>query len=560
MATDPARDQSKATPADIDPATANLGMSWGPIPEMTGGMTFTELGNSGLRAFAGYVREEFLPQLTGRQAARVYREMMDNDPVIGGIMYSIVATMRKVEWRTVPATETSEDQEGIDFLDECRDDMSHTWNDLIVDTLSMLGYGYAPHEIVYKRRLGQDPGLDPANPTMRLPSSKYDDGKIAWRRIPVRGQDTVLKWFFDENGIPVGLTQQPWVGPLRDIPMEKMLLFRPTIHKNNPEGRSILRNAYRPYWFIKRLQEQEAILFERLNGIPIVRVPDVLLQKAQQGDAKATAAINSFKKIATNIRIDEQMGMVFPSTCYEGTNGAMSDKYQYDIQLVTPGTGGGRSSVNAGETIKRYELNMMVSVLADFLQLGHEARGTQSLAISKTDMFFQAIEGFLNGQAEVFNRYGIPRLWEMNGKEKNEAPRVVPDLALRTDLDVMSNYFLRLSQAGMMMFPNEELEKYLLEAAGAPDVEDMALTEELKAEQEATDLARMEQEIALQPEPTAPEGNRPVRKDTNLERILKQALARRMNHHAGARFGYTTKRRHVHRPRPQLDMFREAAE
>jgi len=32
---------------------------------------------------------------------------------------------------------------------------SHTWEDFVVEALSMLGYGFAPHEIVYKRRLGR---------------------------------------------------------------------------------------------------------------------------------------------------------------------------------------------------------------------------------------------------------------------------------------------------------------------------------------------------------------------------------------------------------------------
>jgi hypothetical protein len=32
--------------------------------------------------------------------------------------------------------------------------MSHTFEDFITEALSMLGYGYSVHEIVYKRRLG----------------------------------------------------------------------------------------------------------------------------------------------------------------------------------------------------------------------------------------------------------------------------------------------------------------------------------------------------------------------------------------------------------------------
>src|SRR5581483_9309062 len=87
------------------------------------------------------------------------------------------------------------------------------------------------------------------------------------------------KWFFDENGQVKGLTQQPWIGQLIDIPIDKLLLFRPSAHKNNPEGRSVLRNAYRSWFFTKRLEEQEAILIERMNGFPVIYVPSRLMRR-----------------------------------------------------------------------------------------------------------------------------------------------------------------------------------------------------------------------------------------------------------------------------------------
>src|SRR6185437_2004139 len=111
-------------------------------------------------------------------------------------------------------------------------------------------------------------------------TSKFTDGKIGWRRLPGRGQDTIIKWFFDENGQVHGLTQQPYSGPLIDLPVEKFLLFRAGNLKNNPEGRSILRNSYRAYYFIKRLEELEAIGVERLNGFPLIYVPSELIEKA----------------------------------------------------------------------------------------------------------------------------------------------------------------------------------------------------------------------------------------------------------------------------------------
>jgi hypothetical protein len=55
------------------------------------------------------------------------------------------------------------------------------------------------------------------------------------------------------------------------------------------------------------------------------------------------------------------------------------------------------------KTITRYNTSIMTSVLADFLTLGHEARGTQSLAVTKVGPMegnsdLAAIEAFLQAR------------------------------------------------------------------------------------------------------------------------------------------------------------------
>lgn len=441
---------------------------WGP-PDLNNALRYSTIGSSGLRQFSGWVREEFLPQLQGRQAARTYREMLDNSPTIGAVNFAIVQSMRQVEWRVVASSDKPEAQEAVEFVESCMDDMSSTWTDFTMEQLSMLGYGFAPHEIVYKRRTGkrsqktQPDGSRPA-------TSKYDDGLVGWRKIPLRGQDTVIKWFFASDGATTGMTQQPWVGGLIDIPIEKLLLFRPSSHKGNPEGRSILRNSYRAWYFVKRIEEQEAIMFERFSGLPKITVPSQLLEAAQANDANAMAALESYKNIGRNVRIDDQMCVVFPSDTYRNPDGTMSAIKMYDIEFASPASG--RATVTADVSIERYKLDMMTSTLADFLSLGHTSRGAQNLAETKVDLFFQATEGYIQSNADVMNRYALPRLWALNGMDEELMPRFEPDMPQRIDLDGLSNFVLRLSQAGMPIFPSPEVQSYLLDAAGMPDVTD----------------------------------------------------------------------------------------
>lgn len=437
-------------------------------PATSEALNFKDVGSYGLRQFGGWVREEFLRALVGREGARTYREMGDNSPTVGAILFCIIQMMRRVEWRITPADDTDAAQKEADFVQSIMDDMSHTWEDFVAEALSMLQYGYSVHEIVYKKREGRT-GTDP---------SSQDDGRIGIKRLPIRGQDTILKWFFDANGQVAGVTQQPWVGPLVDLPAAKLLLFRPMQHKNNPEGRSILRSAYRPYYFCKRIEEQEAILFERFSGFPVMSVPAALLSAAAAGDPAAVAAVENYKKIITNVRIDEQMGLLKPSDHFTSGDGTISAAEMYKFELVTPASA--RASVNPHQTIERYKLDILTSMLADFITTGHASRGTQSSAIQKVDIFFQAIEGWLKAIAAVLNKHLLPKLWELNNLDDKLMPKFAPDMAQRIDLDALGNFVLHLAQAGMMMFPDQDLENYIRDAAGLPNI----LEEEWQAKQD----------------------------------------------------------------------------
>jgi hypothetical protein len=498
-------------------------------PVFNTGMAFSDIGSSGLRQWSGWVREEFLPQLTGRMAARTYREMLDNSSVCGGLMYAINTSMRKISWRIDPADDSQEAASLAEFFDGCRDDMSSTWPEFIVEMQSMLAYGFSPMEVVYKRCMGRKPPID-VRTGKPMPQSNFDDGMIRWRKIALRGQDTVIKWFFGQDGEITGMTQQPWSGPILDIPIEKLLLFRPTSHKNNPEGRSILRSAYRSWYMAKRIEEMEAILFERMGGVPTLYIPNEIMERAANGDANASAKLSAFKQIATNIRVDEQMGLVLPSDLWEGaTGGTGGAGQQFRFELVTPQRGS-RGGIDSDKVIQRYNVNILASVMADFLQLGHESRGTQALSQNKTDMFFNALEGFLMSGSETMNRYAIPRLGDLNGMNPDKLPKYVPDMPQRLDLDVLSNFVLRLSQAGMPLFPNPVLEEYLGDAAGWPDISES----NSEAHAIVGPAATMEiQDNMPEPppgQPTRTPGNSPQDK---LKKIITASMFRRAIRLAG---------------------------
>lgn len=205
-----------------------------------------ELGRSGLRHWGGFVFEEWLNQLQqGQQAAQVYRDMMDSDPIVGAIMYAIQSLMRRVTWWCEPGEATAatgskrEAQQGADWFDGVRNDMQFSWEDTLGEHLSFLGYGWNFSEECYKKRLGDSRD--------EVASSTFDDGAIGISKIPLRSQDSIWKWVFNEVGDIEGMIQNPPPDYLlRFIPTEKALHFRTTIFKNDPLGRALAADTQIP--------------------------------------------------------------------------------------------------------------------------------------------------------------------------------------------------------------------------------------------------------------------------------------------------------------------------
>jgi len=69
---------------------------------------------------------------------------------------------------------------------------------------------------------------------------------------------------------------------------------------------------------------------------------------------------------------------------------------------------------------------------------------------------------------ETFNRYGIPRLLEINAIDLRHMPRLVHGDIETPDLQQLGDYVVKLVGAGVPMFPDEKLEAYLRRAANLP--------------------------------------------------------------------------------------------
>ena len=412
-----------------------------------------ELGVSGLRRAGGFITEEFLTALRGKKGLLVYREMADNDPVIGSILYAIEKVILRLDWRVDPFDDSPQAKELSDFIDSCLEDMSDSWDQTLASILSMLVYGFSFHEIVYKIRGGDS--LDPQR------KSNYSDGKIGWRKLSIRSQETLNNWIMEQDGGIQGFRQMdPTGGGFREIPIDKGLLFRTTVNKNNPEGRSLLRNSFRPWYYKRRIEEIEAIGIERdLAGLPVAKVPPEYLSSG--ATAAQQSVLANITNIVQNIKRNEQEGVIFPMMYDE--NG----REMFSLELLSSG---GSRQFDTDKVISRYDQRIAMSVLSDFILLGHEAVGSFALGSQKMDLWTMSIDAIAKSIAEVMNQYAIPRLVALNGMDTTLNPKLTYGQVSHVDLGELADYVQKLTAAGALV-PDEGLEAYLREQASLPPME-----------------------------------------------------------------------------------------
>lgn len=410
-----------------------------------------EIGSTGLKRWGGMITEEFLHELRGIKGVRTYQEMSDNDATVGGIIFAIKMLVRQVEWDVEAFSEDPADQEAQKFVESCLDDMARPWSDTIAEIFSMLVYGWSYHEIVLKYRRGYM--------MSREFSSKHNDGRLGWRKFAIRAQDTLVRWDYSEDGTLMAMVQQaPPTFEVKEIPLSKSLLFRTDTHKDNPEGRSILRTSYRSWYMKRHIENTEAIGVERdLAGLPVMRIPSHIMA----ADASDTdkAIFEDYKKIITGLKRDEQEGVILPSDRDENGN------FEYDLTLLTSG---GTRNFRTTEIINRYKQDIAQSVLADFILIGHAGVGSYALTSSKTELFTVALGAFLKLVAEEINDKAIPDLLRVNGMDPSRSPKLVHGDLETLDLGVLGTFLQALSASGVPLFPNPDLEKWLMEQAGMP--------------------------------------------------------------------------------------------
>lgn len=396
-----------------------------------------EKGNTGLTVFNGIIQEEFLKELRGKEGYKRLDEMRRNNPYISGMLYFNEQAIRKVSWNFVNKADRKGTDPRVDFLNECREYMTQSWNDAISEWLSFVWAGYSL-SFVNRKRL--------------------KDGRLGWDSFSPRKQATVYRWLlnypsealYDANrrsGEIMGFIQQsPPTYEMIEISINDVIHFRTRVESNNPEGVSMLRGAWVPYYYAKNYQNTEAIGFERdLNGMPHISMP----QGASTDTTNLSSDASKAAEMVRNIRVDEQGGVVTP--------------FGWEFELLS-GSGKGFDSI--GNAIKRLNDAMLTATLSNFITMGTGEVGSYGLSKDKTSIAEMIVNSTADIIAETFTKQEIPRILKLNGWDA-DGICMEHTPAGDTDLVLMADFLQKVGDK-ITTTPQDEL--WLRQLAGMPEL------------------------------------------------------------------------------------------
>lgn len=432
-----------------------------------------EQGYLGLRISNDQIYEEAREELRWPRSVQTYYEMA-NDATIASALSLFEMMISRVKWSVyVPKDASPELQKRAKFVEQCMHDMDHSWFAFIKEVTSCFTYGFSVHEKVFRRRL-------------RKNGSRYDDGLVGLKKLPIRSQTTISKFLFDPNGreleyvvqdlnlVPdaqryASLLQQYPNGELK-LQRNKFLLFRTDVARDNPEGKSPLSKVYVSWRYMQEIKEQEAIGITRdLAGMPTLYLPP----RYMSADASPEEAqvYEYYKRVIRNIQMNEQSGLILPQMFDPESRQPL-----FKFELM--GTQGGKS-YDTNKIITRYSNEILQALFADLLKLGQDSVGSYSLADSKSSIMAMAIESRLKEIQDVLNNDLMRQLFEVNGWSVDELPEFVYGDLDEVDIDKFSQAIQRIKAVGLIT-PTMGNVNHIAEVIGLPDrVEDGTSQEEL---------------------------------------------------------------------------------
>lgn len=387
-----------------------------------------EQGESGTYVMGGIITlEEYNPKLINRRGIEQYDIMRLSDPTVHAALTACKLPLQAAIWDIKAASDESLDQLAADFVKRELMERNLNWHQLMSEILTMFDFGFSLFEKTYER-------TEFEGKTM-----------IGLESLESRKQRSILKWE-TLDGKP-GVYQILQTGGA-SIDEEKLLLFTNEREGDNYQGRSVLRYAYKPWHMKHNLETITAVGVERMAiGVPVLMPPP----RPDSGD------VEKAREFLRRFRANSQSYMELP--------------YGWNVEMMDMKA---NTTKDALPFINYCGVNIMKSVLAQFLELSSTASSTGSRALSEdhSQFFEKACEGKANLLAASVNDNLIQQMCDLNWVN---LPNGYPELVFSNLGDeILSEVgtFIQAATGGGVLTPDPDLEDHLRSIARLPGLPD----------------------------------------------------------------------------------------
>lgn len=395
-----------------------------------------ELGSATPSPFTSWVRREYNKDLYGIKGLRIYDKMRKSDGTVRGTMRLAKTPVLAGQWSMKPASQSDKDQMIADFVwMNLTQWMTSSWPQLLTESLLMLDFGYYMFEKVFA------PGEQITND----PDAK---GRIVWQKLAPRHPMDVKEWFFDYEGGP--LSVDLWSPPVyvpglqggvfqgfqqwTNIPIDKLLVFSFDKEAGNIEGISLLRSAYKHWYYKDNLYKIDAIQKERHGiGVPVIQLPA----------GYSPQDLSLADSLGRNLRTNDRAHVVLPPNWTL----AFAELKGQPVDCIS--------------SIDHHNEEIEKQILGQFLQ------PKQKTDEADQTLFLKATRFTADIVTDTFNSYAIRQLVDMNWAGVRYPQLVVKRIGEQEDWRTAS-FTVRNYVGSGVIVPDEPLEAAIREELGLP--------------------------------------------------------------------------------------------
>jgi hypothetical protein len=400
----------------------------------------TPYGQSGRVNFNGFIQyDELNPKLIGAAGLAVFDQMYREDPDVKRNVTAMWSPLQSATWTIEPYggdQATDADRKAADL---CKwavfENMSPNWYGHLA-TLGpvLIRSGFCPFEQIWE-------------------TAEWEGQQVTVpKKLDLRLPRTIWRFPQDDFGDLVGVEQFLPNAGYAYIPATELCYYRLQAEGDNWVGTSLLRQAYKPWFYKSHFERIDAIGQERKAvGVPVVYPP----QNASPATKKEV------ETILANLHVNE-VGYIMSPGPKAGTNGAdATEGWDFDVIKFDSSSG---DTIQA--SISAQKQSIAAAFLADFLELGHHQVGARATAEVQDDPFLTAVSA-MGTEIKQPGDGLLARIAFANDKTLKGAPKWKMSITDTSSLSELAEYVAKLVEKGAME-PDPELEDYLRERADLP--------------------------------------------------------------------------------------------